>query len=222
MLNIGDTIILEIDEGNEEEKKRFKCRLVDRVKEFLFIDYPINEKTKRVGFFHDGTQFNASFIGRDQVVYLFQTELLARKKGNIPMLVLKDPGKESYIRIQRRHYVRVNVSIDVAVHPLKVPFSPFASVTADLSGGGIALILPNNQYLPVGKQVQCWLSLHMQSGEIKYIKTTCHVIRIISEKNSPREKACMQFVEINEGDRQTIIRYCFERQLYLRKKGIIE
>ncbi|MCT8138872.1 PilZ domain-containing protein [Anaerobacillus sp. CMMVII] len=222
MLNIGDTIYLDIEGHSEEEKQRFKCRLVDRVKDFLFIDYPINDRTKKVGFFHDGTEFNASFIGKDQAVYLFKTQLLARKKGQIPMLIINDPGKDKYLRIQRRQHVRVEASLDVAVHPKDHEFPPFVSMTADISGGGLALVLPKNHNLPVGKEIKCWLSLQMSTGEMKYIQVNCHVIRIISTKDSPREKASIQFIDINENDRQTIIRYCFERQLYLRKKGIPE
>lgn len=223
MLNIGDTIYLDIlNEETEEEKKRFKCRLVDRDRQFLFIDYPINEKSNRAGFFHDGTQFRASFIGKDQAVYHFETELLGRKKGNIPMLILLDPGKEKYIRIQRRQYVRVNASIDVAVHPIEDYFRPFVSVTADIGGGGIALVLPTGHQLPIGKKVKCWLALHMQTGEIKYIEAICHVIRVVSDKGSQIERASMQFVDIGNSDQQTLVRYCFERQLFLRRKGLIE
>ncbi|WP_245712464.1 flagellar brake protein [Anaerobacillus alkalilacustris] len=222
LLNIGDTIYLELEDDKDEIKKRFKCRLVDRVKEFLFIDYPIDERTKKVGFFHDGTQFRASFIGKDQAVYLFSTQLQGRQKGRIPMLIIRDPGKEKYIRIQRRQHVRVKASVSVAAHPENEEFTPFVTVTEDISGGGIALVLPRNHQLPAGQQIICWLSLHMQTGEIKYIKVTCFVIRIITSKNNAREKASIQFININEGDRQTIIRYCFERQLYLRKKGLLE
>ncbi|RXJ03924.1 pilus assembly protein PilZ [Anaerobacillus alkaliphilus] len=222
MLNIGDTIFLEIDDEKEEEKQRFKCRLVDRVREYLFIDYPINDRTKKVGFFHDGTQFGASFIGKDQAVYLFQTQLVGRKKARIPMLVLIDPGQDKYNRIQRRQHVRVDASIDVAVHSINKEFTPFVSVTADISGGGIALVLPKNHTFSGGEDIICWLSIHLQTGEIKYVKVECHVIRIISTKDSPREKASIQFSNINENDRQTIIRYVFERQLYLRKKGMTE
>ncbi len=222
MVNIGDTIYLELEDGKDEVKQRFKCRLVDRVGEFLFIDYPINELTKRVGFFYDGTQFTASFFGKDQAIYLFQTQLLGRKQGRIPMLILKDPGKEKYIRIQRRQYVRVDTTIDVAVHPKNEEFSPFVTVTLDISGGGLALILPKKHGIPINKDITCWLALHMQTGEIKYLKVNCQVIRIISPKESPSEKASLQFIDISERERQIVIRYCFDRQLYLRKKGIIE
>ncbi len=221
MLNIGDTLYLDI-EDEKEEKQSFKCRLVDKVQEYFFIDFPINIQTKKVGFFHDGTQFAASFIGKDQAVYSFQTQLVGRKKGRIPMLIIRDPGRDKYIRIQRRQHVRVDASVDVAVHPTDTEFTPFVSVTADISGGGLALVLPRNHSIPVGRDILCWLSLPLQTGEIKYVQALCHVIRIIPTKDSPREKASIQFTKINENDRQTIIRFVFERQLYLRKKGITE
>lgn len=222
MLNIGDTLNLEIDEGDDKEKQHFKCRLVDRVKDYLFIDYPINQRTKRVGFFHDGTQFQVSFIGKDQAVYLFETQLQGRQKGRIPMLIIRDPGKEKYIRVQRREHVRVETAIDVAVHHKDKEFSPFTSLTADISGGGIALVLPRGHNLSSGKDIICWLSLPMQTGEIKFIQVDCHVIRIIPSKGNSKEKATIEFIDIKERDRQTIISYCFERQLYLRKKGLGE
>lgn len=222
LLNIGDTLNLELDEGDDKEKQRFKCRLVDRVKDYLFIDYPINQKTKKVGFFHDDTQFQVSFVGKDQAIYLFETQLQGRQKGQIPMLILRDPGKEKYIRIQRREHVRVETAIDVAVHHKEEELSPFTTITADLSGGGLALVLPGNHNLSGGQDITCWLSLPMQTGEMKFIQGECHVIRIIPRKGNAKEKASIEFIDINERDRQTIISYCFERQLYLRNKGMRE
>ncbi|WNF38008.1 flagellar brake domain-containing protein [Bacillaceae bacterium IKA-2] len=222
MLNIGDTLNLELNEGDDKEKQRFKCRLVDHIKDYFFIDYPINQRTKRVGFFHDGTQFRVSFLGKDQAVYLFETQLQGRKKGRIPMLIIRDPGKEKYIRIQRREHVRVETAIDVAVHPRGEEFPPFTTMTSDISGGGIALVLPLNHQLSGGQDIICWLSLPLQTGEMKFIKVDCHVIRIISNKENSKEKASIKFIDIIERDRQTIISYCFERQLYLRNKGVGE
>lgn len=222
MLNIGDTLNLEVDEGDDTEKQRFKCRLVDRVKDYLFIDYPINQRTKRVGLFDDDTQFQVSFVGKDQAVYLFKTKLQGRQKGRIPMLIIRDPGKEKYIRIQRREHVRVETAIDVAVHPQNEEFPPFTSTAADISGGGMALVLPKNHHLFGGQDIICWLSLPMQTGEIKFIQVGCHLIRIIPNKENSKEKATIEFIDIKERDRQTIISYCFERQLHLRNKGVGE
>ncbi|MBU8907222.1 flagellar brake protein [Desertibacillus haloalkaliphilus] len=216
MIAIGDTIFLDL----KEDGKRFKCRLVDQIHDIFVIDIPINEKTNKPGFFYDGTQFVAWFIGSDQAVYSFDTEIRGRKKGNIPMLLLKNPGKENYLRIQRRNYVRVETSIDVAVHPFKHEFPPFVTTSLDLSGGGIAILLPKNHTVKAGTNIHCLLVLHMQSGDIHYIKTECRVIRII-EQHALRERASLQFINISDHDRQKAIRYCFERQLFLKhKKGL--
>ncbi|MGO4888143.1 flagellar brake protein [Anaerobacillus sp. MEB173] len=215
---MGDTIFLEVLESESEDKKRFRCRLVDRINEKLLVDYPINEKTKKIGFFNNGTKFKAWFISKDRSIYLFETEVEGRRHDNIPMLILKDPGSSTYRRIQRRQYVRVKTSIDVAVHPKNDEFSPFTTITIDISGGGLAIVLPANRQLYPNSAIYCWLVLHTQSGEIHYIHSECKVIRVYKDKSGDMERASLQFVTISEQDRQTVIRYCFERQLQLKRK----
>lgn len=223
MYNIGDTIYLELfNYDDEKEAQRYRCRLVDRVNNLFYIDYPINEKTKKQDIFPNGTKFRAWFIGKDQAIYLFETEVVEHKRAQIPMLVLIDPGKTKYIRIQRRQYVRVDTAIDVAVHPIESEFDPFITITADISGGGMAILLPNCHSMVEKQEINCWLCLHMQSGEIKYINVHSKIVRIKRTKESSREKASIQFLTIAETDRQLIVRYCFERQLYLKKKGLFE
>ncbi|WP_100407189.1 flagellar brake protein [Bacillus solitudinis] len=220
MIDIGSTIFLELQEFKEGESKvlNLRCRLVDQTTKSFVIDYPINQVTNKPNFFFDGTQFRAWFIGKDGAMYAFDTEITGRKKGNIPVLLLKDPGKENYQRIQRRNYVRVETSADVAVHPINNEFAPFTSVTLDLSGGGSAVMIPNNNTLPSRGEVILWVVLHMQTGQIEYVKAKCKIIRVYKSLKSARERVSLQFLEIGERDRQKIIKYCFERQLALKRK----
>lgn len=219
MIEIGATIFLELQEDDEKETKpqRFRCRLVDRTETNLVIDYPINENTQKPSFFFDGTEFRASFVGNDQAVYSFDTEIVGRKKINIPVLFIKNPGEDRYTRIQRRNYVRVETSVDVAVHPTSNEFAPFRSITVDISGGGCAVVIPPSKSLPEKGEIELWLALTMQSGEMVYVKTICKIIRIIKTANE-RERASLQFSTIADQDQQKIIRFCFERQLLLRRK----
>jgi c-di-GMP-binding flagellar brake protein YcgR len=221
LITIGSTIFLELQEIKEFEKKtiRFRCRLVDRTDSIYVIDYPINEETKKPSFFFDGTEFRASFIAGDDAVYAFDTEIIGRRKGNIPVLLLKDPGKENYIRIQRRNYVRVETAVDVAIHPLVHEFAPFTSVTIDLSGGGCSILIPHDMVLPEKGELNLWLVLHMQSGDIVYVKAYCKIVRVFKPRQDSRLRASLQFLDVDERDQQKIIRYCFERQLALRRKS---
>lgn len=223
MYNIGDTVYLEIfNYDDQKETERYKCRIVDRTNQTISIDYPINEKTKKQGIFPNGTKFRACFIGMDHAIYEFETEIIQHLRRQIPMLLLKDPGKEKYTRIQRRQHVRVETSLDVAIHSVDHDFEPFVAVTADISGGGMAVILPNRHPLKENQEIDCWICVQMQSADINYIHTKSRIVRIKQPKGHPREVASIQFLDISQQDQQLLVRYCFERQLFLRKKGLIE
>jgi c-di-GMP-binding flagellar brake protein YcgR len=217
MINIGDTIILEPKSSSEEEK--YRCKLVERKGEHLFIDYPISMKTSKTVFLLDGTQLKGSFLGRDNTVYLFETEVQGRVLQTIPMIKLSYPGKEQLIRVQRRQYVRVDTTVDVAVHPTNAEFSPFVTITSDISAGGAALILPSNTKLNPEIMINCWIVLPMLSGDYHYMTLKARVIRIIPGQNGERDKMPIEFIDITENERQLLIRFSFERQLNLKRKG---
>lgn len=218
MLNIGDTLFLDLKFS--EERERYKCKIVEKKDNQLYIDYPINEKTKKTGFFMEGTQFKASFYAKDSAIYMFDTEVLGRKKMNIPMVIIDYPGKEKLVRIQRREYVRVDTGVDVAVHPINGEFNPFVTLTADISAGGAALILPGNHRIHAEMETFCWFVLPLENGEYFYEKVRCKIIRIIHGKNSERDKAPIQFIDITENQRQSFIKFAFDYQLSMRKRGL--
>ncbi|WP_280768248.1 flagellar brake protein [Salipaludibacillus daqingensis] len=215
MIKIGNIIHLELN-NPDEEKKRFKSKILDHDNGQVFIDYPVDQKTKKPSFFLEGTEVRVWFMGKDQAIYLFQTEVVGKYEKKFPMLVLKDPGKEEYIRIQRRQYVRVDTNIDVAVYSSINKFTPFTTVTADVSGGGMALVLPEDHSISSEDIITTWLALPYQSGEMNYLEVRARAIRIFKERG--RIKGSFEFVDTGELDRQKIVRYCFERQLALKKK----
>jgi len=51
---------------------------------------------------------------------------------------------------------------------------------------------------------------------IKYVQTTARVVRFIERDNTII--APLQFTNTDDIDKQNIIRFCFERQLQIRKK----
>ncbi|WP_078553252.1 flagellar brake protein [Bacillus alkalicellulosilyticus] len=218
MIDIGETIHLQLKQSTLENEE-YKCRLVDRLEDKLIIDYPINIVTKKPAPVYVGTEFFAWYVGKDKAVYSFHTKVEDKQGGNVPTLILHDPGDETYERIQRRNYVRVDTGVDVAVHSVEGLFEPFTSLSLDLSGGGIAIGKPLGVQIPSNCEVVVWLPLHMKSGEIHYVRSICRVIRIFKRKSEARERISLQFVSIHERDRQKIVRYCFEKQSLLHRKG---
>ncbi|WP_456278521.1 flagellar brake protein [Bacillus sp. AK128] len=219
MINIGDTIILEPKNSIENEK--YRCKLVEKKGELLYIDYPISMETGKTVFLLDGSQLKGSFVGKDNTVYLFETEVKGRTKQNIPMIVLSYLEEEHLVRIQRRQFVRVETSIDIALHPIKGEFTPFVAITGDISAGGVAVILPPTKIkIPEGTIFNLWLVLPMQSGDYHYMILKSKAIRIIPGRDGARDKMPVEFVNISENDRQLLIRFSFERQINLKRKGI--
>ncbi|AOM82787.1 flagellar brake protein [Salisediminibacterium beveridgei] len=220
MIKIGQTIHLELKVPDGDQKQRYKSKLLDYERSFMYIDFPVDEQTSKPSFFMEGTEFRVWFAGKDNAVYSFETQILGKVDRGIPMLVMKDPGKDSYLRIQRREYVRVETALDVAVHPVKEGTKPFTTVTIDVSGGGAALVLQSNHQLKDSEVLNLWIAIPFRIGGIEYINTKAEIIRIIDGK-SPIKCSC-QFIDIDEGDRQKIIRYAFEKQLERNRRERIK
>lgn len=219
MIEIGDLLQLELKYSHKFEK--FKCKLVERKDSYFYIDYPVNIETNKLAFLIDGTQLKCSFVAQDGSVYLFETEVVRRVKQNIPMLVLAYPGDENLIKIQRRQFVRVETAVDVAVRPDNAEFKPFVTVTDDISAGGLAIITQRNMTLPADLTLHVWLVMPMQSGEYYYLKMKAKVVRVLS-LDEERNKISLQFTEITPSERQILLRFCFDRQVAMKKKGLLQ
>ncbi|MEC3884683.1 flagellar brake domain-containing protein [Halobacillus sp. HZG1] len=216
-LKVGTPLTLELRKPEVEEVDQYKCKLVDFEGSKIYIDYPVHTKTGRTGFFLDGTQFQASFVGQDESVYWFKTEVMAREKRNIPVIGLFFPGMEELNRVQRRKYVRVDASVDVAVESNTLSFP---TITSDISGGGVMLRQSPSNKLEEEEKISLTLVLPMNTGEIHYVFADGKVIRVIPAKDSQHERVSIEFIDIHEKDRQLIIKYCFEQQMQSRVRAL--
>lgn len=145
---------------------------------------------------------------------------MGRKKDKIPMLVLKYPGDDHLIKIQRRQFVRIETALDIAIHPLEYEFDPIITITDDISAGGAAILVPKEIQLKNGILVQTWFVLNLQSGDYQYMKLQSRIVRTVSY-NETRNKVSLQFIDVSGRERQMLLRFCFERQLDMKKKGFV-
>lgn len=217
VIKIGDVINLET-KGSVLE--RLKCKLVERKGNILYFDYPVNSETGRTAYLMLGTELIASFVNKESV-YRFHTEVTGRVKENIPMISVTYPGDEHLTRIQRREYVRIDTTLDIAIHPINKEFQPFTAVTSDISAGGAAIIVPKSTKLRPNQEVLIWFSLPFQTEKIEYLKMKAKIIRFIDVEHENFVKAPIKFIEFDEFKRQTIIRFCFEQQILMRRRGLI-
>jgi PilZ domain len=110
--------------------------------------------------------------------------------------------------VQRREYVRVKVSLPVAVIAPGDVSIPCTSI--DLSGGG--MLLHGVRHRPVGEKIEFFLT---PGGEDGSISGTARILR-----HDARGNTAICFEHISEGDRRRLIRFLFERQREERRRGL--
>lgn len=217
MLKINMELILEINHVNETEK--YKSKVADIEEDSIYIQYPVSLSTNRTAFLPTGQKLYANFVDEQTNAFLFETEVTGRVKRNIPMIVLHYPGDEKLLKVQRREFVRIETAIDIA---LDFPDSElkFTTVTFDISAGGCAAVLPRTANLKNGEMGHIHLVMPMQTGEYSYISLQCKIVRIFDKSNL--RLASLSFVNIDEIAQQQLIRFCFDKQLEYRKKGLTD
>ena len=206
---------LELEPTYTESVEKFRCKVVEQNENIIYIDYPINVATKKTAFLIDGSEFRATFRTDDKQSFAFSTEVVGRKAGNIPMIMLHCPKEDDFIKIQRREYVRVETPVDIAV---RFKDFKYQLVTTDISAGGLAVILKGAISFQAGDEVQLTIVLPYANGDVKYVVTDATVVRIF-EKDA-QKIATIQLTDTDDVDQQHIVRFCFERQLVNRRKEI--
>ncbi|MFA1711330.1 flagellar brake protein [Peribacillus frigoritolerans] len=207
MFKIGDILMLEPKYTPQKEK--FNCMVVEMGTGCFYTDFPSDVETGKIAFIMDGTQFNATFSNEEQAVYVFESEVLGKVKGRIPMMQLLLPEAET----------RLDVTLDTAIHSEHSEFPPFRVLTEDISAGGASIRLLKGTAIQLVSQLYLWMALPLKSGEIHYLRLKSKVIRV-TEKEQGNMLLHVQFLEPTKNDVQTLMRFIFEKQVDLKKKGL--
>ncbi|SFL84658.1 c-di-GMP-binding flagellar brake protein YcgR, contains PilZNR and PilZ domains [Gracilibacillus orientalis] len=214
MIKIGTFLQLE---QIKEEKTTYKCRVIETKKDKLYIDYPIDEQTNRTDIFPVGTHLHVHFIENNSM-YSFPSEIVGKAKvKNIPTLILS-VEVNNLEKIQRRDFVRVEALMDVSVQSIDQKFDSFTTVTHDISGGGMAILVDKNFEVKQGEILDIMLVLPLDK-KIEYVHIIGEAIRI-QERKEDKNILSIKFNEMDKYDQQSIVQYCFIRQLEDRRKGL--
>jgi len=221
LLKIGSTLALEkTDISTNGNRLRYRAKVIDLAEDTIYIDYPVNEETNRTDIFPIGTAFKALYVTEKDEAYTFGTMLKGRETLKVPALKLSMPKEEEISKIQRRQYVRISVSTDVAIHGEESDIPPVSSITLDISGGGLSMLLPENHGFREKMKVKLYIAYTLQKEGPAFLTVPGQIVRIVRNEKSGKVIASIQFDDIQERDRQAIIRFCFERQREQRKKGL--
>lgn len=175
---------------------------------------------------HFGTVMNVYFIKRredDIHLYKFRAIVRARElAGNLHLIRVEMQGELE--KVQRRSYYRLNCSVQIQyrivdsmneVYNDNIPFKK--SFSNNISGGGISLML--EEKVEVGRLVECELF----TSQDKRVRFFGKIIRYERSELEGRFKyaAGIAYIKINDNDREAVVRYIFNEQRKLRKKGLI-
>lgn len=214
-MKIGGTLTFELTSKTLKNTNPYRCKIIEKNNDFFWIDYPIDTATNQTTTFPDGTHLNVSFVGDDNAVYTFQTILIQKDTlENIPAFLLHYP--KTMERLQRRNYIRIDTALDIS---MKVSEKiSFTSVTKDISGGGVAAIIPNDTRLSVDSFVDVWIVLPMGEEKLTYIEATMQVIRMSYQ--SDQTIVSMEFIDLSNRFREKIMQFCFKKEREQRIKEL--
>lgn len=216
---IGQTLLVRYGDGEGQDiadvlviSEVYKSRLADIDEHSLALERPVGEAEEMR--LSAGDLVTIQYTSDGGVQNLLTTEVTGFRNDGVPLVIMKKPDPKSITRIQRRNYVRVPTELEVAV---KTAEESFTTVTEDLSGGGIAFRYEGSLDFIPGMMLSCWILIPVRKGENETVPFAATVVRT-SEKEDGSRIVMAEFSDIQDADRQKIIRYCLDRQLELRKK----
>lgn len=216
-MKIGDVINLTGQWKNEDKEFNYRCKIVDMEKDAIYIDYPVDIETSQTVYFPLNESFYVRYI-KETAVYQFQSKAVDRASKVIPVLKITVPSKDEFEKIQRRAYLRVETAVDISIHCPEDSFSPFTTITKDLSGGGTRFVIPHsleNITFENDQPLLIYLVLRYSPEKYEYIETEAHVVRVLDD-HKPSEVSVSFDIE-NIQDEQKIIQYCFQVQREARQ-----
>lgn len=225
-IKVGTKLELELNNGDKEKIGHTLISGFEGAEDSrtLFISAPIHEGV--VYPLHTGTQLAIYFfikVPLDYELYMCQAQVVSREmKDNIALL--KVELKSDIMRVQRREYYRLGCSLPVKFRVVEskndmankgIQFRQ--TIASNLSGGGICLLL--EEKIEAGKIVEC----EIFTEENKVIRFFGKVTR--HGKNSFEGKykfeAGIVYIRINNNDRESVVKFIFNEQRKLRKKGLL-
>lgn len=204
--------LVEIELEDDSVKESMPSRVEEIKKDVLLLAMPIKKGVLfpiRIG------ENLKVFFRQQESTYAFYTKVIERKLGKISFLVVEHPKK--YFSASRREYIRLPASLKVHAKFAGENEEIKEGVTIDISGGGALILLPGTSFNS-GQN----FNVIIEIPEKMSIVAKGKIIRVIDESKTLKgsSKLAVYFEEIKEGHRDHIIRFIFERQRELLKKGM--
>jgi len=164
-------------------------------------------------------------VPKSDALYGFYAEVVERKTGYVPLIVLKKSSLSR--RIQRRKYVRISSAVSSEVKilylppaggaPKGKPVLPAKITKSDLkekniSAGGMLLVC--DKEIPKGTRLK--IALNLPDGTLE---TRAEVVRVTKDKERKEFEIGTQFLNMEEKEKNRLLKYIYKRQVELKRLG---
>lgn len=214
LFKIGDKI--EIYRKNSAKKDLYPSKILDILGDELIISGPMKKHSSI--FLHKDEILTIVSLFENKGRYEFDAKVKNRHLGKLYTVKLK---RVSEIRkIQLRDFFRFEISIPVLKRTTVIEDEKQKTLiencrTKDISGGGLRLL--TNYLHNVGDITECEFKI-----EESTISSKAKIIRIEPvDTFDYKYNIGVEFVNISEKDRDSIVKFIFSRQRALREKGLI-
>jgi len=214
-LKLNQLVHIEILD-HKGEGQRYSSRVENLTVDRIALASPLR---KRIPVFVPTGNFVTVFFSDNMTVFSFRSRVVANVPERLSMLILEAP--DTLEKIQKREYVRVPINLN-ALFSFKNEEDEIKEVwlkTRDLSGGGLMLV--SNKAIAINKGAKVSLTFQLESENIS---TNAELMRIFMEldiSGIERQILGVKFLNLSEKNRQTIIKFLFQRQIDLRKRGLL-
>jgi len=212
--NINQVIRISTDDSGHFT---YKARVADLSEHSISLEMPVDEETGKIKFIPIGSTLVVWYISGDMGQFSFKTKVLDIKQEQVPLMVLENPQKVN--RVQRRNYLRVPSSVEIAFKILDHADNKWYIVKAlDISGGGMRFLCSVSRKLAEKQEIIGWVALPFKNGSIQHVKFQGQIVRVLPPvEGANAQRISVEFKQIQESMRATVIRYCYEKQVELKK-----
>lgn len=214
--SVNQVLYLQVASPDETEARiEYKSRIADIGEREILMEIPLNEATGRYKKLYLGDELSAFFVAEGGVKHYFNSHVIGFREDVVRLIAIHKPDPDQITKIQRRSFLRVGAELEIAVRMAEG--IKFVAQTDDVGGGGISFLCDGKWKLKFGDVLDCWLLIPYKNGSLEHANFKAEVVRV-KELDSGRTQLMCKFSAISDGERQKIIRFCFERQLELRKR----
>ncbi|MGF7057147.1 flagellar brake protein [Brassicibacter mesophilus] len=214
-LSIGEKI--EIKRIGTKQDIKYSSQVLDIIDERTYsISGPIHKGT--IVPISLNSTIEITYFKEERGRFLFKATVLSREEKGVYRLIIRRIDK--IIRFQQRDYYRLTINKNVTITHSFMDGDiervvEENCVTKDISGGGIRFLCDFKYKL---KDVLSF-ELKINDSEIVSIGEVVRVKK--SDSSDYNYEIGMRFIELSNVDRDILIRFIFEQQRKLRRKGLI-